>query len=82
MQWNSLQRIQQCRLVNFRYSSIPCSYIFPVNYLEPRRQYSKDSNASNIKADVVVCGAGLAGLSVAHGLSKRGVNVAVFDRDW
>jgi len=30
---------------------------------------------------VVVCGAGLAGLSVAHGLSKRGVNVTVFERD-
>uniref|UniRef100_A0A7E4ZTD6 DAO domain-containing protein n=1 Tax=Panagrellus redivivus TaxID=6233 RepID=A0A7E4ZTD6_PANRE len=41
----------------------------------------KKTTKTPMKADVVVCGAGLAGLSVAHHLAKKGVRVAVFDKD-
>uniref|UniRef100_A0AC34FMU9 Pyruvate dehydrogenase phosphatase regulatory subunit, mitochondrial n=1 Tax=Panagrolaimus sp. ES5 TaxID=591445 RepID=A0AC34FMU9_9BILA len=33
------------------------------------------------KSDVVICGAGLSGLSVGYHLAKRGVQVSIFDRD-
>ena len=35
-----------------------------------------------MKADAVICGGGLMGLSVAYHLAKRGASVVLFEREW
>ncbi len=55
------------------------------------RSYASVSSSSTTKhsnttipqhADVIVCGAGIVGLSVAYHLADKLSNVIVFDRDW
>lgn len=79
MKWNN-------KLLELKFPVRSCLNLPPttslISGLDTIRHGSNTSSTIKLQADVVVAGAGLAGLSVAHHLAKKGVNVYVFDRDW
>ncbi|TKR92832.1 hypothetical protein L596_007404 [Steinernema carpocapsae] len=46
-----------------------------------RRRFSNNGNGTPVKADVVVCGGGITGLSVAYNLAKHGKKVYLFEKE-